>query len=208
MKKRQSVCIIIKKEEKLNHTNGNLLAYDIYTPVHHIAPDRKSNYDVSQMGGYKLSSFECFDYIVSIVEAAGLMGKAYSTDESNPYVCTTFVSEVLSLLSIQKNQYLPGGQKVIDSIAILGDLIESNGKNPSEGTYLFYYDYGDGTGHTGFVRFDKDRNAEILHNGRDGKGSQCVNRRSRDSRDFSSWFGNGETGKLYYKKFEVDLWLE
>ena len=160
------------------------------------------------MGGHKLTSSQTFDYLVNIVEAKGLMGKAYSTNSSDPYVCSSFVNEALSLLSISENQYLPGGQKVVDSIAKLGDLIESNGKNPSEGTYIFYYDYGDGTGHTGFVRFDKDGNADILHNGSDGKGNNCVNLRSRDSRDFSSWFGDNGEGKLYYKKLEVEVWIE
>ena len=73
---------------------------------------------------------------------------------------------------------------------------------------MFYYDYGDGTGHTGFIKFDKEGNAEILHNGRDENGNNCVNIRTRDNRDFSTWFGDNEEGNLYYKKLEVELWLE
>ena len=39
-----------------------------------------------------------------------------------------------------------GGQRVVNSISKIGDLIESNGKNPSEGAYIFYYDYVIGNG--------------------------------------------------------------
>lgn len=79
------------------------------------------------MGGHRLTSSEIFDYLKTIVEHNDLMGKFHSTDNKNPYVCTTFV---------------------------------------------------------------------------------CVNLRTRDSGDFASWFGNNSEGKLYYKKFEVEIWTE
>ncbi len=176
----------------------------------YVDPDGKSEEDYSsiKMGGYKLKSSQLFDYMVETVTNCGLMGKEYSTDSNNPYVCTTFVSDVLDLISTSKGDYLPGGQKVIDSILKIDDKFESNGTNPSEGTYIFYFDYGDGTGHTGFVNFDKEGNATILHNGSDGNGNSCVNVRTRDSRDFKTWFTNNNSGTLYYKKLELDIWIE
>ena len=114
------------------------------------------------------------------------------------------------MLSAPLADYLPGGQRVVNSIAILKDgLFEAEkGKNPTEGTYTFYFDYGDGTGHTGFVHFDEKGNTRILHNGNDGKGNRNVNLRTRDSRSFLTWFGDNENGKLYYKKLEVEIWIE
>ena len=162
------------------------------------------------MGGRKLSSAEIFLTLKTIATDVGLMGKPYSTDSKNPYVCTSFVDDMLSLLSASKSEYLPGGQRVVNSIAKLNSsLFEADkGKNPTEGTYVFYFDYGDGTGHTGFVKFDRDGNTEILHNGRDENNNKCVNLRTRDNRDFATWFGDNESGKLYYKKLEVEIWME
>ena len=77
-------------------------------------------------------------------------------------------------------------------------------KNPGEGTYIFYFDYRDGTGHTGFVNFDKNGNATILHNG--GSNEKCVNLYNRDNRDFYTWFQS--EGTLYYKKIEMEEWVE
>ena len=162
------------------------------------------------MGGYKLSNCEIFDYLVDVVEGTNLMGKPYSEDPNNVYVCTTFVEEVIDILNIDKEEYLPGGQLVVNNIAQIDDLKESNGTNPSAGTYVFYYDYGDGTGHTGFVMFDEEGNTQILHNGSNGSGipgTECVNLRTRDSRDFETWFDN-PNGELYYKRLEVDIWEE
>ena len=157
------------------------------------------------MGGYKLKNTKLFDYIVDRVTDSGLMGKEYSTDSDNPYVCTTFVDEVLGLLGVEKETYLPGGQRVVDTIISLGDaIIKAGERNPSEGTYIFYYDYGDGTGHTGFVNFDKNGNATILHNG--GSNEKCVNLYNRDNRDFYTWFQS--EGTLYYKKIEMEEWVE
>ena len=166
------------------------------------------DYAVLKMGGYKLNSSEVFDLLIDTVIASNLMGKKYSTDQKKPYVCTTFVSEVLTIISKVTKDFLPGGQKVVDSISKLSDLIEASGKNPAEGAYVFYYDYGDGTGHTGFIRFSKEGNAEILHNGRDVNGNNCVNLRTRDNRDFATWFGDNENGKLYYKELEMEIWME
>ena len=192
-----------------NHINGNLYAYAANNPVHYIDPDGREAYSLIKMGGYKLSSSEIFNQLISFVDSAGLMGKTYSTDPSNVYVCSTFVDEVLSNFAASKNIYLPGGQRVIDSVTKLGDLKESNGINPSEGTYVFYYINKDGqTGHTGFVNFDKDGNTKILHNGSNGNGEECVNIRTRDSRDFKTWFTKNDEGTLYYKKLEIDLWAE
>ena len=180
-----------------NPTNSNLSDYE--TNPHFTTGNR--------MGGRKLDKKDIFSYLKELVKLSGLLGKKYSTDSNIPYVCTTFLSDCLSLLAASQKDYLPGGQKVIDSIALLEDLINSNGKNPKKGLYIFYFDYGDGTGHTGFVEFDEEGDAEILHNGSDGNGNQCVNIRTRDSRDFYTWF-NDDKGKLYYKEIEVDIWIE
>ena len=189
-------------------TNSNLYAYAANNPVHYIDPDGRENSSILKMGGYKLNSSQVFDLLKNAVIESGLLGKEYSTDSQNPYVCTSFVNEVLASIPDGVSEFLPGGQRVVNSISKLEELIESNGSNPSEGAYVFYYDYGDGTGHTGFIKFDKEGNAEILHNGRDENGNNCVNIRTRDNRDFSTWFGDNEEGNLYYKKLEVELWLE
>ena len=172
--------------------------------------EKTFSYDVLKMGGRKLNSSEIFDYLVKSVEDSGLMGKKYSTESGKVYVCTTFLQDGLNLLSAPLADYLPGGQRVVNSIAILKDgLFEAEkGKNQTEGTYTFYFDYGDGTGHTGFVHFDEKGNTRILHNGNDGKGNRNVNLRTRDSRSFLTWFGDNENGKLYYKKLEVEIWIE
>ena len=97
----------------------------------------------------------------------------------------------------------------VNSIAILKDgLFEAEKvKNPTEWTYTFNFDYGDGTGHTGFVHFDEKGNTRILHNGSDKNKKQCVNVWKRDSRDFRTWF-KSKNGSLYYKKMELDIWLK
>lgn len=171
--------------------------------------EKTFSYDVLKMGGRKLNSSEIFDYLVKSVEDSGLMGKKYSTETGNVYVCTTFVQDGLNLLSAPLADYLPGGQRVVNSVVKLGELIQSNEKNPSEGTYVFYFVDANGkTGHTGFVNFDKEGNTKILHNGSDGKGNECVNIRERDSRNFKTWFNKDDSGNLFYKKIEVDIWVE
>lgn len=171
--------------------------------------EKTFSYDVLKMGGRKLNSSEIFDYLVKSVEDSGLMGKKYSTETGNVYVCTTFVQDGLNLLSAPLADYLPGGQRVVNSVVKLGELIQSNEKNPSEGTYVFYFVDANGkTGHTGFVNFDKEGNIKILHNGSDGKGNECVNIRERDSRNFKTWFNKDDSGNLFYKKIEVDIWVE
>ena len=190
-------------------TNSNLCHYTGNSPIKYNDPNKIEDYSIIKMGGYKLRNTKLFDYIVDRVTDSGLMGKEYSTDSDNPYVCTTFVDEVLGLLGVEKETYLPGGQRVVDTIISLGDaIIKAGERNPSEGTYIFYYDYGYGTGHTGFVNFDSKGNTKILHNGSDVNGNQCVNLRTRDSRNFKTWFGKTNNGTLYYKKLECDLWLE
>ena len=72
----------------------------------------------------------------------------------------------------------------------------------------FFYDYGDGTGHTGFVNFDDKGNTKILHNGSDGNQNNNVNLRIRNDRDFATWFNSSSEEKLYYKKLEADIWEE
>ncbi len=163
---------------------------------------------ILKMGGHKLTNYELFDYLVDVVEGTELMGKSYSTDPNDVYVCTTFVEEIIDILNIDKEEYLPAGQLVVNNIAQIDDLKSSDGKNPSAGTYVFYYDYGDGTGHAGFVHFDEKGNTQILHNGANGSGLHCVNLRERDSRDFETWFGNNPNGNLYYKSLEASIWEE
>lgn len=160
------------------------------------------------MGGYKLNSSDVFGYILTRVTDEGLLGKPYNTTSESQYVCTTFVQEVLELLGLNSSEYIASNQKVLDSINMAKQsLFEAGDTNPSEGNYVFYFDYGDGTGHTGFVNFDPKGKAKILHNGSNGNGSFCVNLRTRDSRKLKSWF-NCETGTLYYKKLEYYLWTE
>lgn len=47
-------------------------------------------------------------------------------------------------------------------------------------------------------------NATILHNG--GSNEKCVNLYNRDNRDFYTWFQS--EGTLYYKKIEMEEWVE
>lgn len=189
-------------------TNGNLYHYAGNSPIKYNDPNKIEDYSIIKMGGYKrkLSSEEIFDRLKNTED----MGRAYSTVAGSVFVCTTFVSKDLKDIGLDVNDYLPGGQKVVDSISILKENLYSGlfqaeeSKNPGEGTYIFYFDYGDGTGHTGFVNFDKNGNAAILHNG--GSNEKCVNLYNRDNRDFYTWFQS--EGTLYYKKIEMEEWVE
>ena len=189
-------------------TNGNLYHYAGNSPIKYNDPNKIEDYSIIKMGGYKrkLSSEEIFDRLKNTED----MGRAYSTVAGSVFVCTTFVSKDLKDIGLDENDYLPGGQKVVDSISILKENLYSGlfqaeeSKNPGEGTYIFYFDYGDGTGHTGFVNFDKNGNATILHNG--GSNEKCVNLYNRDNRDFYTWFQS--EGTLYYKKIEMEEWVE
>ena len=189
-------------------TNGNLYHYSGNSPIKYNDPNKIGDYSIIKMGGYKrkLSSEEIFDRLKNTED----MGRAYSTVAGSVFVCTTFVSKDLKDIGLDVNDYLPGGQKVVDSISILKENLYSGlfqaeeSKNPGEGTYIFYFDYGDGTGHTGFVNFDKNGNATILHNG--GSNEKCVNLYNRDNRDFYTWFQS--EGTLYYKKIEMEEWVE
>ena len=189
-------------------TNSNLCHYTGNSPIKYTDPNRIEDYSIIKMGGYKskLRSEEIFDRLKDTED----MGRAYSTVAGSVFVCTTFVSKDLQDIGLDVNDYLPGGQKVVDSISILKEDLYSGlfqaeeSKNPSEGTYIFYFDYGDGTGHTGFVNFDKNGNAAILHNG--GSNKKCVNLYNRDNRDFYTWFQS--EGTLYYKKIEMEEWVE
>ena len=186
-------------------TNGNLYHYAGNSPIKYNDPNKIEDYSIIKMGGYKrkLSSEEIFDRLKNTED----MGRAYSTVAGSVFVCTTFVSKDLKDIGLDVNDYLPGGQKVVDSISILKENLYSGlfqaeeSKNPGEGTYIFYFDYGDGTGHTGFVNFDKNGNATILHNG--GSNEKCVNLYNRD---FYTWFQS--EGTLYYKKIEMEEWVE
>lgn len=189
-------------------TNGNLYHYAGNSPIKYNDPNKIEDYSIIKMGGYKrkLSSEEIFDRLKNTED----MGRAYSTVAGSVFVCTTFVSKDLKDIGLDVNDYLPGGQKVVDSISILKENLYSGlfqaeeSKNPGEGTYIFYFDYGDGTGHTGFVNFDKNGNATILHNG--GSNEKCVNLYNRDNRDFYTWFQS--EGTLYCKKIEMEEWVE
>lgn len=189
-------------------TNGNLYHYAGNSPIKYNDPNKIEDYSIIKMGGYKrkLSSEEIFDRLKNTED----MGRAYSTVAGSVFVCTTFVSKDLKDIGLDVNDYLPGGQKVVDSISILKENLYSGlfqaeeSKNPGEGTYIFYFGYGDGTGHTGFVNFDKNGNATILHNG--GSNEKCVNLYNRDNRDFYTWFQS--EGTLYYKKIEMEEWVE
>ena len=189
-------------------TNGNLYHYAGNSPIKYNDPNKIEDYSIIKMGGYKrkLSSEEIFDRLKNTED----MGRAYSTVAGSVFVCTTFVSKDLKDIGLDVNDYLPGGQKVVDSISILKENLYSGlfqaeeSKNPGEGTYIFYFDYEDGTGHTGFVNFDKNGNATILHNG--GSNEKCVNLYNRDNRDFYTWFQS--EGTLYYKKIEMEEWVE
>ena len=68
-------------------------------------------------------STQAYDYIKGVVEMNDIMGKEYSTDSDNPYVCTTFVQEALDLAGINSSDYLPGGQRVVDSVKLLEDKL-------------------------------------------------------------------------------------
>lgn len=192
----------------VDDTNDNLYHSEENSPIKYNDPNIIEDYSIIKMGGYKrkLSSEEIFDRLKNTED----MGRAYSTVAGSVFVCTTFVSKDLKDIGLDVNDYLPGGQKVVDSISILKENLYSGlfqaeeSKNPSEGTYIFYFDYGDGTGHTGFVNFDKNGNATILHNG--GSNEKCVNLYNRDNRDFYTWFQS--EGTLYYKKIEMEEWVE
>ena len=197
-----------ESQEMSGDTNGNLYHYAGNSPIKYNDPNKIEDYSIIKMGGYKrkLSSEEIFDRLKNMED----MGRAYSTVAGSVFVCTTFVSKDLKDIGLDVNDYLPGGQKVVDSISILKENLYSGlfqaeeSKNPGEGTYIFYFDYGDGTGHTGFVNFDKNGNATILHNG--GSNEKCVNLYNRDNRDFYTWFQS--EGTLYYKKIEMEEWVE
>ena len=147
---------------------------------------------------------DAYYLIKNAVEMYDLMGKEYSTETDNVYVCTTFVAQALDISGYDSNEYLPGGQLVSASVKILGDklITPSEGKNPSEGTYVFYHVDDDNIhGHTGIIHFDKQGNASILHNGSDGSGTkkQYVNERTRgaSSGSFDTWFPEYENPVQY-----------
>ena len=185
----------------------------------YIDPDGKS--DDIRMGGRKLKDSALFDFIVTNAESRNLIGKNYSTDPDNVYVCTTFASEIAGIFSYSDydavNEYFPGGQLVIDNINILkerGGLIETKqGENPSEGVYFFYYKYKDSeSGHTGIVYFDKNGNQKILHNGsnkEDGPDNVNLWERSSAAGDIRLWMDSkNPNGEIYFKKIEEDVWME
>ena len=163
----------------------NWFTYCNSDPVNHIGMD---------MGEYDPSKTrDAYYYIKNSAEMNDLMGKQYSTEADNVYVCTTFVEEALNKAGYDSKDYLPGGQRVVDSVTILEDklITPESGKNPSEGTYVFYHVNNDNTtGHTGIIHFDKNGNATILHNGSDGKEHENVNERTRPASkgSFDSWF--------------------
>ena len=67
-----------------------------------------------------------------------------------------------------------------------------------------YYLYADGnSGHTGFIHFDHDGNATILHNGSNCVDAKLVNEYVRDNRDFATWFQEKNPGPVYYKRISI-----
>ena len=215
-----------KHNEKLPGMGGvfNVVNFQLYhyagnNPVKYVDPDGRTTYyddygrqtsDPYAVTGKKmgetpyLSALRAYEKIKSTVVNANLMGKKYNDTGDIPFVCTTFVKEVLVLLKLDVNSYLPGGQKVKDSInKLTNELIKANdGENPSEGLYVFYHLYDDGeNGHTGFVYFDVEGNATILHNG--GGKTKNVNEYIRDNRDFATWFLDNKKNPVYYKKINL-----
>ena len=138
-------------------------------------------------------SKDAYILIKNTAEIENLIGKEYTNDNDHPYVCTTFVQEVLEKSGYNSSEFLPGGQRVIDSVNILDDklITPESGKNPEEGTYVFYHiDDDNVSGHTGIIHFDSKGNATILHNGSDGNNGSNVNERTRSSLQgsFDTWF--------------------
>ena len=102
-------------------TNGNLYHYAGNSPIKYNDPNKIEDYSIIKMGGYKrkLSSEEIFDRLKNTED----MGRAYSTVAGSVFVCTTFVSKDLKDIGLDVNDYLPGGQKVVDSISILKESL-------------------------------------------------------------------------------------
>ena len=154
-----------------------------------------------------LTANEVYNRIKNAVVDNGLMGKAYS--EVTPvYVCTSFAQEALTLSGLNANEFLPGGQRVKDSMSLLQNdslyFTPDKGSNPEEGTYVFYYLYADGnSGHTGFIHFDDEGNATILHNGSNCVDAKLVNEYVCDNRDFATWFQEKNPGSVYYKPISI-----
>jgi hypothetical protein len=148
----------------------------------------------------ELGSDVIFDIIVSKAKEQELMDKDYSTKPDDIYVCTSFVEDMLYIMSLNQNKYLPGGQLVKNSIGKLIDTVKPDaGQNPSVGTYVFYKLYGDEeNGYAGIISFDVTGKATILHNGNDENKRQNVNIRTYN-KDFNKWFGDDEKYPVIYK---------
>jgi RHS repeat-associated protein len=137
-----------------NTVNLHLYHYAGNNPVKYTDPDGKSPGDSkiawaldhmakygTRMGeGMPVSPEILFNMFVSKTESAGMMGKLYNDQGSSPFICTTFIKELMPLLGLKLENYMPGGQRVVDSINCLKDSLFSteSGKNPVSGVYVFY----------------------------------------------------------------------
>jgi hypothetical protein len=143
-----------------------------------------------------------FEMITGLAKQQNLMGKLYSADQENIYVCSTFVEDLLYMIGFSRNEFLPGGGLVKASIDRIKDIAISPGEgvNPGAGTYIFYKLFDDNaSGHTGIVSFGVDGSTTILHNGNDKNENQNVNIRDY-SLNFDSWFkGNAKNPVIYQK---------
>jgi hypothetical protein len=195
---------------------------DRYADMAYNSDEDYDNYDPSRWhpilsldpkagGEYSIQNpEEALKTLEYLVNKNGLMNKPYvdyKTDLTNGYVCTDFAQEILKLIGKSLEIYLPS-LSVKESINKLENYLFTTpvGENPSAGAYIFYKQYNDGTGHTGFVIFDLDGKATILHNGSSPNGIKGVNKWNRDlDTDFDLWFGLEET-KNRVKYQPIDLW--
>jgi hypothetical protein len=161
-----------------------------------------------QQGDSPLSAKQIFDYIVSIITNAGLMGKEYVDSGSPTYVCSDFLRDTVNLLKLSIEKYLPGGQLVSNSIKLFDKkdyILPSAGSNPASGVYVFYKLYkNDYNGHVGIVYFDGNNKAHVLHNGAVKNSSEMkVNIYDSDSTNFNEFFRFDQKNPIIYKQITM-----